>query len=225
MWISQDPNIDLPLTTLLHGCKNAALFTIRAVSRPLLLLSGFQHLLKLVLFLSFLHFQVYSQLSPYFLRNAWSNFKLYCSLLSPSRLLQLPKSMHPVQLLCLVISFSVQLLSRVRPFVTPWTAALQASLYINNSWSLLKLMSIELLMPSNISSSVVGFSSQLQSFPPSGSFPVSWLFASSRRSIWNFSIRPSSEYSGLILLFTNSNNQTKSSRKNTFESLKGILSW
>ena len=44
---------------------------------------------------------------------------------------------------------SVQLLSRVWLFATPWTAALQASLSITNSWSLLKLMSIELVMPSN----------------------------------------------------------------------------
>ena len=44
---------------------------------------------------------------------------------------------------------SVQLLSRVRLFVTPWTAACQASLSITNSWSLPKLMSIELVLPSN----------------------------------------------------------------------------
>ena len=44
---------------------------------------------------------------------------------------------------------SVQLLSRVRLFATPWTAAHQASLSIIKSWSLLKLMSIELVMPSN----------------------------------------------------------------------------
>ena len=44
---------------------------------------------------------------------------------------------------------SVQLLSPVRLFVTPWTAACQASLSITNSRSLLKLMSIELVMPSN----------------------------------------------------------------------------
>ena len=43
----------------------------------------------------------------------------------------------------------VQLLSRVRLFVTPWTAAHQASLSITNSWSLLKLMSIESMMLSN----------------------------------------------------------------------------
>ena len=44
---------------------------------------------------------------------------------------------------------SVQSLSRVRLFATPWTAAPQASLFITNSWNLLKLMSIELVMPSN----------------------------------------------------------------------------
>ena len=44
---------------------------------------------------------------------------------------------------------SVQLLSRVRLFATPWTAARQASLSITNSWSLLILMSVESVMPSN----------------------------------------------------------------------------
>ena len=44
---------------------------------------------------------------------------------------------------------SVQSLSCVRLFVTPFTAACQASLSITNSWSLLKLLSIELMMPSN----------------------------------------------------------------------------
>ena len=53
-----------------------------------------------------------------------------------------------VQRLILCICY-VQLLSRVRLFVTPWTAAHQASLPITNSWSLLKLISIELVMRSN----------------------------------------------------------------------------
>ena len=44
---------------------------------------------------------------------------------------------------------SVQLLSRVWPFATPWTAACQASLFITNSWSPPKPMSIESVMPSN----------------------------------------------------------------------------
>ena len=44
---------------------------------------------------------------------------------------------------------SVQSLSRVQIFATPWSAACQASLSVTNSWSLLKLLSIELMMPSN----------------------------------------------------------------------------
>ena len=44
---------------------------------------------------------------------------------------------------------SVQSLSRVQLFAIPWTAARQASLTITNSWSLLKLLSVELVMPSN----------------------------------------------------------------------------
>ena len=49
----------------------------------------------------------------------------------------------------LLLFSSVQSLSRVRPLVTPWTAAHQASLSITNSRSLLKLMSIVSVMPSN----------------------------------------------------------------------------
>ena len=57
--------------------------------------------------------------------------------------------MHPYYLLSHLSFSSVQSLSQVRLFVTPWTAARQASLIITNSWSLLKLMSIESVMPSN----------------------------------------------------------------------------
>ena len=78
---------------------------------------------------------------------------------------------------------SVQSLSHVRLFVTPWTAARQASLPITNSKNLFKLMSIESVMPSNISSSVSPFSSCLQSLPASGSFQMSQLFASGGQSI------------------------------------------
>ena len=78
---------------------------------------------------------------------------------------------------------SVQLLSRVQLFATPWTAACQASLSITNSWNLLKLMSIESVSHSTISFSVVRFSSHLQSFPASKSFPVSQFFASGDQSI------------------------------------------
>ena len=65
---------------------------------------------------------------------------------------------------------------------TLWTAAHQAFLSFSNTQSLLKLMSTESLM-SSISSPATPFSSCLQSFPASGSFPVSWLFTSGGQSI------------------------------------------
>ena len=78
---------------------------------------------------------------------------------------------------------SVQSLRRVQLFATPWTAARQAALSITSSRSPPKLMSTESVMPSNISSSVVPFSSHLQCFPASRSFPVSRFFASCGQSI------------------------------------------
>ena len=72
---------------------------------------------------------------------------------------------------------SVQSLSHIQLFATPWTTACQASLSITSSWSLHKFMFIESVMPSTISSSDTPFSSCLQSFPPSGSFPMSQFFA------------------------------------------------
>ena len=71
---------------------------------------------------------------------------------------------------------SVQSLSCVQLFVTPGTAAHQASLSITNFWSLLKLMSIESVMPSNHLILCCSLLLLLQSFPESGSFPVSQLF-------------------------------------------------
>ena len=77
---------------------------------------------------------------------------------------------------------SVQSLSRVQLFATPWTPARQVSLSIIDSLSLLKLVSIESVMPFNhlILSSpfppAFPFSSCLQSFPESGSFPMSQFF-------------------------------------------------
>ena len=99
---------------------------------------------------------------------------------------------------------SVQSLSRVRLFVVLWTAACQASLSITNSWSLLKLMSIESVMPSNhlilchpllllpsIFPSIRVFSSESVLCIR---WPKYWSFS--------FSISPSNEYSGLISLLT-----------------------
>ena len=77
---------------------------------------------------------------------------------------------------------SVQSLSHIQVFATPWTSALQASLSITNSWSLLKLMSIEPVHPT-FSFSVVPFSSCPQSFPASWSIPVSQFFTSSGQNI------------------------------------------
>ena len=97
-------------------------------------------------------------------------------------------------------NLSVQSLSCVRLFVTPWTVTHQASLSITNTWSLLKLMLIESVMPSNhlilccpllllpsVFSSIRVFSNESVLCIW---WPKYWIF--------NFSISPSSEYSGLI---------------------------
>ena len=77
----------------------------------------------------------------------------------------------------------VQFSSVVSNSATPWITACQASLSITNSWSSLILTSIESVMPSSHSSSVVPFSSCPQSLPESGSFPMSQLFAWGGQSI------------------------------------------
>ena len=74
---------------------------------------------------------------------------------------------------------SVQSLSHIWLFATPWTAAHKASLSITNSQSLLRLMSIESVMPSNY---IVPFFSCFQSFSESGSFQMSQFFASGGQS-------------------------------------------
>ena len=97
---------------------------------------------------------------------------------------------------------SVQSLSHVRLYVTPWTTAHQASLSITNSWSLLKLIWIESVMPSNhlilcgpllllpsIFPSIRAFSNESALHIR---WPKYWSFS--------FSISPSNEYSGLISL-------------------------
>ena len=68
-------------------------------------------------------------------------------------------------------------------FAIPWFAACQASWSVTIPWRLLKLTSIEFWCHPAISSSVVPFSSCLQSFPASGSFLMSWLFSLGGQSI------------------------------------------
>ena len=93
----------------------------------------------------------------------------------------------------------VQSLSHVRLFVTPGTAAHQAPLSFTIFWSLLKLMSIESLIPSNHLILCCPISSHLQSFPASGSVQMSQFFTSGGQSIGvSASACPSKEYSGLL---------------------------
>ena len=95
---------------------------------------------------------------------------------------------------------SVQLLSRVQLFVTPWIAACRASLSITNSWSLPKLMSIESLMPSNhliLCCPVFLLPSTFPSirvFSNESALHIRW------PKYWSFSfnISPSNEHPGLI---------------------------
>ena len=94
---------------------------------------------------------------------------------------------------------SIQLLSHVRLFATPWIAALQASLSITNSWSMLKLLSIKLVMPSNhlilcCPLLLPSIFPRIRLFSNGSVLPMRW------PKYWNFnfSISPSSEYSGLI---------------------------
>ena len=103
--------------------------------------------------------------------------------------------------LSLFIQFSsVQLLSHVQLFASPWTAARQASLFITNSRGLLSLMSIELVMPSN--HLIICHPLLL----PHSIFPRIRVFSNESAlcirwpKYWSFSfnISPSNEYSGLI---------------------------
>ena len=94
---------------------------------------------------------------------------------------------------------SVQLLSHVQLFATPRTAVHQASLSITNSWSLLRLMSIELVMPSN----QLILSHPLLLLP--SIFPSIRVFSNEsvphikpKYCSFSISISPSNEYSGLI---------------------------
>ena len=100
----------------------------------------------------------------------------------------------------LIFITSVQSLSCVRLFVTPWIAAHQASLSITISWSLLKLISIVLVMPSNhliLCHPLLLLPSMFPSirvFSSESALHIRW----PKYWSFNFSISPSNEYSGLI---------------------------
>ena len=106
----------------------------------------------------------------------------------------------PFLFLFYFLSFSVQLLSHVQLFATPWTAARQASLSTTKSWSLLKLLFIELVMPSNrliLCHPLLLLPSiflSIRVFYNESALPIRW------PTYWGFifNISPSNEYSGLI---------------------------
>ena len=93
----------------------------------------------------------------------------------------------------------VQSLNHVQLFATPWTDTHQVSLSFTISWRLPKFMSIESVIQSIISSSVIPFSC-LQSFPASGFFSSESVLQIKWPKYWSFSfsISNSNEYSGSI---------------------------
>ena len=95
---------------------------------------------------------------------------------------------------------SVQSLSHVQLFVTPWTAAHQASLFITNSWSLLKLMFIESVMRSNYLILCHPLLLLPSVYPRIRVFSNESILLIRWPKYWSFSfsISPSNEYSGLI---------------------------
>ena len=112
---------------------------------------------------------------------------------------------HRCMYMCVCMSMniqfsSVQSLSCVWLFATPWSAACQASLSITNSWRLFKLMSIESVMPSNhlilycpllLLPSIIP---SIRVFPSESVLHIRW----PKYWSFSFSISPSNEYSGLI---------------------------
>ena len=99
-----------------------------------------------------------------------------------------------------VIISSVQSLSRVQMFVTPWTAAYQPSLFFTNSRTLLKLLSIKSVMPPNDLLLYRPLLLLPSIFPSIRVFSNESVFRIRWPKYWSFSssISPSSEYSGLI---------------------------
>ena len=157
----------------------------------LLLLSSYTNVARFIYFLapSFSHVAMYPR--DYFIEGHT----------------HLPPSFHICLIvLCVAVPLyfmkiiSVQSLGCVRLFVTPWTAARQASLSITNSRSLLKLMSIESVMPSNHLILCCPLLLLPSLFPSIRVFCNESLLHIRCPKYWSFSfsISPSNEYSGLI---------------------------
>ena len=97
-----------------------------------------------------------------------------------------------------VTFFVIQLLSHVQLFATPWTIACQASLSFTISWSLLKLMSIESVMPSNLLILchplllLPSIFPSIRVFSNESALRIRW------PKYWSFNISPINEHPGLI---------------------------
>ena len=98
----------------------------------------------------------------------------------------------------IILCCSVQSLSHVQLLVTPWTVACQASLSSTISWGLLKLMSIESVMPSNHLILCCPLLLLPSTFPSLRVFSNDLVLCIRWPKYWSFSISPSNEYLGLI---------------------------
>ena len=113
-----------------------------------------------------------------------------------------PFSHSPISKETFCVRSSVQSLSRVRLFETLWTAACQTSMSITNSQNLLKLMSIELVVPSNHLIHCCPLLLLSSIFPSIRVFSKESVLCIRRPKYWSFSlsISPFNEHSGLISL-------------------------
>ena len=133
---------------------------------------------------------------------------------------------HP--LLCTMYSVLgiVQLFSHIQLLGTPWTSTRQATLSFTISWRLLKSCPLSQWCHPIISSSVIPFSSCLQSSPASGSFPMSQFFASGGQSIGvsaSASVLPMNIQGWFPLELESPRDSPKSSPSSHFKSINSLV--